>query len=190
MEDALREYRREKAGTVHTYTVNNSYGVYDYYKYYRHNRPKDRSYYKMNEAQYYKLIRTVNEYLIDLLFQNKRLELPDGFGELIILRRDSKVIIKDGKVKTNRPVNWDATIRLWFEDKEAEKNKTLVRWDVDHVTTIKYLRTNAKFRNKAFYELQLVRRLKKRLSSLIAEDMETPFFVDTNVDSIISLYNG
>lgn len=196
MEDNQKTYAEYRSKVLssngpHIYTVTNSYGVYDYYKYYRHNRPKDRSYYKMNEKQYYKLIRTVNEYLIDLLFKNMRVELPDNFGELIIQRRDATVSYKNGKVKTNRPVNWEETLKLWFEDSEAERNKTLVRWDVNNVTTIDYKKVYAKFPNKAFYEFQIVRKLKRRLSSLLAETgFETPFFVDYTVDSLKSLYNG
>ena len=186
----LREYRRLKGSPVHNYDVSNSYGVYDYYKYYRHNRPRAKSYYKMNEHQYYKLIRAVNEYLVELLFKNKIVEFPDRLGQLVIQKRNTTVTFKDGKLRTNRPVNWDATIRLWFEDPEAEKNKTVVRWDTDHLTTIVYKKSNTLFRNKPFYEFQVLRRLKQRLGSLINEGgLETPFFVDYTVDSIKSLYH-
>lgn len=187
----LKEYRYSKGSGEHVYAVNNSWGVYDYYKYYRHNRPRERSYYKMNEYQYYKLIRTVNEYLVDLLFSNARVELPDGLGELLILNKPAKVSFKDGKLITNRPVNWDATLRLWFEDPQAEKNKTLVRWDTDNVVNIVYRKTKSSFKNKSFYEFQVIRRIKQRLSSLIAEKaFETPFFIDSTVDNIKKLYNG
>lgn len=187
----LKEYRYSKGSGEHVYAVNNSWGVYDYYKYYRHNRPRERSYYKMNEYQYYKLIRTVNEYLVDLLFSNARVELPDGLGELLVLNKPAKVSFKDGKLITNRPVNWDATLRLWFEDPQAEKNKTLVRWDTDNVVNIVYRKTKSSFKNKSFYEFQVIRRIKQRLSSLIAEKaFETPFFIDSTVDNIKKLYNG
>lgn len=187
----LKEYRYSKGSGEHVYAVNNSWGVYDYYKYYRHNRPRDKSYYKMNEYQYYKLIRTVNEYLVDILLDNARVEFPDRLGELLIINKPAKVAFKDGKLVTNRPINWDATLRLWFEDPQAEKNKTLIRWDTDNLVNIIYRKSNATFRNKAFYEFQVIRRIKQRLSSLIAEKtFETPFFIDTTVDNIKKLYNG
>lgn len=186
----LREYRRLKGSPVHNYDVNNSYGVYDYYKYYRHNRPKDRSYYKMNEHQYYTLIRAVNEYLVELLFKNKIVEFPDRLGQLVIQKRNTTVTFKDGKLRTNRPVNWDATIRLWFEDPEAEKKKTLIRWESDRILGIFYKKNNAVYHNKTFYEFQIIRRIKQRLSQAVKEEaFDTPFFVDSTIDSIKALYN-
>ena len=187
----LEQYRSSKVNPVRKYAVNNSYGVYDYYKYYRHNRPKDRSYYKMNEYQYYKLIRTVNEYLIDLLFKDSRVSLPNHLGEIIIRKSAITVKIENGKVKTNRPINWEATIRLWFEDPEAERNKTLVRWEPDELYGIEYKKNGAIFPNKSFYDLQILRRIKQRLSSLLAEKTyDTPFFIDGTVENIKKLYNG
>lgn len=187
----LEEYRRSKVNPVRKYSVNNSYGVYDYYKYYRHNRPKDRSYYKMNEYQYYRLIRKVNEYLIDILFKERQVTLPNRLGEIIIQKSPATVKFKDGKLKTNRPINWEATIRLWFEDPQSEKNKTLVRWETDEVYGIEYKKNGAIFPNKAFYEIQIIRRIKQRLSSLLAEETyDTPFFIDGTVENIKKLYNG
>lgn len=187
----FEQFKRLKTAKEHKYSVNNSYGVYDYYKYYRHNRPKDKSYYKMSEGQYYKLIRTVNEYLVDILFSNAQVILPNRLGELAIIRMPAKVTIQDGKLKTNRPINWDATIRLWFEDPEAEKKKTLVRWDTSEVLSIDYRKNDAIFHNRPYYEFKVIRKLKQRLSSLVAEsDFETPFFIDGTVDNIKKLYNG
>ena len=148
----IEEYISIHNSGEHKYAVTNSYGVYDYFKYYRHNRPRDKSYYKMNEYQYYKLIRTVNEYLVDLLFKNARVELPNRLGELVIMNNEPRVYFKDGKLKTNRPINWDATIRLWFEDPEAEKKKTLIRWESDRILGIFYKKNNAIYQNKTFYE--------------------------------------
>lgn len=190
-EMTFEEFRKLKVCKEHKYAVNNSYGVYDYYKYYRHNRPKDKSYYKMNEAQYYKLIRTVNEYLVDILFKNAQVIFPNKLGELAIIKTPAKVTIQDGKIKTNRPINWDATIRLWFEDPEAEKKKTLVRWDTSEVLSIDYRKNEAIYHNRPYYEFQVLRRIKRRLSSLLAESsFETPFFIDGTVDNIKKLYNG
>ena len=186
----IEEYISIHNSGEHKYAVTNSYGVYDYFKYYRHNRPRDKSYYKMNEYQYYKLIRTVNEYLVDLLFKNARVELPNRLGELVIMNNEPRVYFKDGKLKTNRPINWDATIRLWFEDPEAEKKKTLIRWESDRILGIFYKKNNAVYQNKTFYEFQIIRRIKQRLSQAVKEEtFDTPFFVDSTIDSIKALYN-
>ena len=43
--------------------INNSYGVYDAYKYYRKNKPKD-SKYILSESEYFNIIRSVNKQLV------------------------------------------------------------------------------------------------------------------------------
>nr|DAU83974.1 MAG TPA: hypothetical protein [Crassvirales sp.] len=34
---------------------------------------------------------------------------------------------KDGEIITNLPIDWDSTLKLWYEDEESYKNKTIVR---------------------------------------------------------------
>lgn len=188
LEERLSARRRD----TRVYTINNSYGVYDYWKYYRKNRPKQRSYYKMTCDQYYKLLRRVNEYLIELLMKNAQVVLPNKMGELVVLKKAAKVVFDEkGKMRTNRPINWDATIKLWFEDPEAEKNKTLVRWDNDEIITIRYRKATAVYNNSPFYNLQVTRAVKRLLASHLVEGtLETPFFVDVNCNNIKALYNG
>lgn len=186
--DRLMGRRKE----TRVYTINNSYGVYDYWKFYIHNRPKQRSYYKMSSAQYYKLLRAVNEYLIEILLKNAQVVLPNKMGEIVVLKKTARVRLDEkGKIRTNRPINWDATIKLWFEDPEAEKNKTLVRWDNSDVINIRYKKATAVYNNSPFYNLQVTRVVKKLIASHLVEGtLETPFFVDVNCDNIKALYNG
>lgn len=188
LEDRLSARRHE----TRIFPITNSYGVYDYFKYYRKNRPKERSYYKMTSDQYYKLLRKANECLMDALMEKAQVVLPNKFGELVIIKKEATVKIdENGKMKTNRPINWDATIKLWFEDPEAEKAKTLVRWDNAEVISVKYRKTTARYENSPFYNLQVTRAVKKKLADHIKnKGFDTPFFIDENHTNIKALYNG
>jgi hypothetical protein len=42
--------------------------------------------------------------------------LPHRLGRLEVRKNAASITIKDGKVKTNLPIDWDATLKLWFED--------------------------------------------------------------------------
>ena len=185
------EYKVMKQGKPGEYEVTNSYGVYDYFKYYRHNRPKDLSYYKMNEAQYYKLIRTVNEYLVDLLFKNAILDFPNRLGQLILMKYPARLTFKDGKLHTNLPIDWKSTIMLWFDDPEAEKKKTLIRHEQEEIYTIAYRKRNMTCRNMPYYDFRPIRKVKQRVAEYANDqDGETPFFFDATTNNINKLYNG
>jgi hypothetical protein len=37
------------------------------------------------------------------------------------------VKFQNGEIKTNRGVDWNATLKLWYEDNDAKENKILVK---------------------------------------------------------------
>jgi len=40
-------------------------------------------------------------------------------GTLEVRKRPTRVAIVDGKLVTNLPIDWDATLKLWYEDEES-----------------------------------------------------------------------
>lgn len=54
-------------------------------------------------------------------------------GRLELRKYDAKIYLKDNKVVTNLPIDWDKTLRLWYEDKESYDNRTLVRMEEKEV---------------------------------------------------------
>ena len=71
---------------------------------------------------------------------------------------------KNGKLVTNLPVDFDKTIRLWYEDEEAHKNKTVVRFEAREGFKIRYDKNMANYNNKIFYEFLPNKELKRELS--------------------------
>jgi len=37
-------------------------------------------------------------------------------GKLELRKKDAKVTYSNGKVKTNRAIDWNTTLKLWYED--------------------------------------------------------------------------
>jgi len=59
-------------------------------------------------------------------------------GSLEIRKKPSRISIVDGKLVTNLPIDWDATLRLWYEDKESFDNKTFVRVENEEIYKVYY----------------------------------------------------
>ena len=134
----INSIKRINESRVHK--VKNSYGVYDGFKYYRKNKPKEHKY-VLNESQYFSIIRKVNKLLGEELINGEDVTLPYRLGRLEIRKYNAKIVIDGKKIRTNLPIDWDRTLKLWYEDKESYKNKTLIKVEEKEIYKI-YLEDN------------------------------------------------
>lgn len=166
-------YEEFKKKVQHTtssrkHKVTNSLGTYDAYKWIRKNnwlnigRP-------LTEHEFYSIIRKVNKYLADDFLKGYDIKLPHRMGSIELRKYDANIYIKDGKVKTNLPIDWNKTLKLWYEDEESYKNKTLIKVEEKEIYKIYYNKRLANYNNKVFYELNINRELKKRVKDSINE---------------------
>jgi len=149
--------------------VTNSYGVYDGYKYYRKNKPKDKKYI-LTESQYFAIIRKINLLLVDRLIQGDDIEFPCGMGKIQVKKYNPTFILKEGKVKTNLPIDWDNTLKLWYEDEDAYRNKTLIKIKERVLFKIVYNKGHANYNNQSYYQYTPNRDLKLRLKRAIKDN--------------------
>lgn len=157
----MDEFRKQvlKINGPRVHKVNNSYGVYDVYKYIRKNKWFDIGQ-PVTEHQFYSIIRRMNNLLADALIHGHDIELPCRMGVIEVRKYDARISIENGKVKTNLPVDWDRTLKLWSEDEEAYKERTLIKMEEKEIFSIFYNRTAANYKNKSFYEFRPNRQLK------------------------------
>ena len=165
-EEFIREVRRLNDTRVHK--VTNSIGVYDAYKYIRKQKWFDIGR-PLKEGEFYRIIRKINEYLADELSRGKEINLPYRMGTLEIRKRPTRISIVDGKLVTTLPIDWDATLKLWYEDKESFDNKTLVRLENEEVFKVYYNKKEANYNNKSFYEFRPNREIQRSLTTHIKE---------------------
>jgi hypothetical protein len=142
--------------------------VYDGYKYYRKNKPKD-SKYIVSESQYFFIIREVNKYLIENLLNQEDIIFPNRMGKIELRKYKPSYKIENNIVKTNLPIDWDKTLSLWSEDVESFNNKTLIRVEEKELFKIYYNKNNANFNNKSFFKFNINRDLKVKLKNKIKE---------------------
>ena len=91
-------------------------------------------------------------------------------GTLELRKKPSRIEIVDGELVTNLPIDWDATLKLWHEDKEAYDEKILVRYENEAIFKILYNKSTATYKNKSFYDFRPIRTIKKQISRLIKDN--------------------
>lgn len=164
----MDDFRRPilKVDGPRKHKVNNSNGVYQAYKYIRKNKWFDIGR-PLTEHEFYTIVRQVNNYLADELLHGHDITLPHRLGRIELRKYDARITINDGVLKTNLPVDWDRTLKLWSEDEEAYKERTLVKMEEKEIFKVFYNRRNANYENKSFYEFEVNRDLKRRLKQKI-----------------------
>lgn len=150
-----------------THKITNSLGVYDAYKFIRKNkwfnigRP-------LTEHEFYQIIRRVNNYLAEELVNGNDITFPNRMGKLELRKRNSlPVIDKNGSLKVTYAIDWDSTLKLWYNDEESFNNKTLVKLPERNIFRVKYNKDIANYENKSFMEFQINRDIKTRLKQKI-----------------------
>ena len=166
VQDFINKVRKIKEPRVHK--IKNSYGVYDGYKYYRKNKPKD-SKFVLSESQYFSIIRMMNNLMAEALLKGEDIILPCRMGRIEIRKSNTSITFDGVKIKANLPIDWNKTLKLWYEDEEAYKNKTLVKIEEREVYKIYYNRNLAEYTNKSFYQFNFNRDLKRRLKVSIKD---------------------
>lgn len=146
--------------------VNNSFGVYDAYKYIRKNKWFNIGK-PITEHQFYYIVRNINNLLADSIIEGHDVNLPCKMGKLEVRKRTASITYTNGKIKNNLPIDWDKTLKLWAEDEESYKKKTLIKMEEKEIFKINYNKITADYNNKSFYEFKANRDLKQRLKQRI-----------------------
>lgn len=166
----MDEFRRKilKVDGPRKHKINNSFGVYNAYKLIRKNKWFDIGR-PVSEHDFYSIIRTVNNLLADFLSKGHDINLPCQMGRLEIRKYNAKITLQENKIVTNLPIDWDRTLKLWSEDEEAYKERTLIKMEENEIFKVYYNRGKANYTNKSFFAFDINRELKKKLKKNIKE---------------------
>jgi hypothetical protein len=148
----------------HHFKVHNSYGTKDAYRWAMKHKQIRRD---LSETNFRVIINALNQSLQDQLLQGKDIKLPESMGRIEIRKYTTFVGLEEGKIKTNLAIDWDKTLKLWYEDKDAYINKTLIRCETNEKFRIVYNKHKAKYNNKIFYDFTPTRDIKLKLKELI-----------------------
>ena len=148
------------------FKVVNSFGVYGVYlhmsrnKWYNIGRP-------VKKHEYYAIIRGVNNLLAQEIMQGNPVTFPSKMGKLELRKFEKGARMVRGRVSNTYPINWGATNKLWKEDEEERRKKTVIRYEVPFIYQVRYNVYNATYKNKGFYKFALNSKIKKALKENI-----------------------
>lgn len=155
-----------KAEEKHHFKVTNSNGTKEAWRWIKKNKWLDIGQ-PITEREFGLIVKAINLSLQDKLLEGKDVVLPNRMGRLEIRKFRAKVDYKDGKVITTLPIDWKSTLKLWSEDEECHKLKTLIRYENSEIFEIYYNKEYANYNNKSFYKFIPTRTFKKRLKQKI-----------------------
>lgn len=160
----------------HHFKVHNSYGTKDAYRWAVKHKLIERD---LSEKDFRKIINGLNQSLQDQLLQGKDIVFPELMGRIEIRKYPTFVGLEGNRIRTNMAVDWDRTLRLWYEDEEAYNNKTLVRCETKERFKFYYNKQRAKYNNKMFFEFTPTRDMKLKLKEIIEnQGFDALLFVD------------
>ena len=143
------------------HSIKNSIGIEDFlYEYLKENKD-------ISSTTIRSIIKNVNLELANNLSFGQEIKFPRQMGSLELRSNNTYVKFKNGKLKTNRMIDWNATLKLWYKDKEAKHKKQLVRLENKKIFSVCYNRGKAKFTNQVFYEFVPNRALKQKIKENI-----------------------
>ena len=155
-----------KAKGTHKFKVTNSNGAKEAWRWIKKNKWLNIGC-PITELQLGTIVKAINLTLQDQLLSGKDISFPNRMGGLELRKFKTSIKYKSNKIVTNLPVDWKTTLRLWWEDEESHRNKTLIRYENKDEFTIRFMRGSANFENKSFYEFISNRILKKRLKDKV-----------------------
>lgn len=157
----------KKVKSSRKYKITGSIGNYDIYKIIRKNKWQNIGH-PVTEKDFYRIIRSMNLAISQQLIDGKEVVLPCRMGSLELRKNLRKVAIKDNKVITNSPIDWNATLSLWYKDDEARQDKIIVRTTNNEIYRIHYDKSKAAYTNKSFYSFSMNRNIKQALKHRIS----------------------
>ena len=166
-EDFIKEVKKVNKERHHK--VTNSYGSKDAFHYYRKIKPTD-SKYVLTDCQYLNIIRSINNELREKLINGDDVLLPEKMGRLELRKTPTKIKFVNGKVKSNLCIDWDATLKLWYDNPVCRNKKQLIKQEVSETFKIHYSKAKANYNNKTFYEFRPNRTLKLGLKDNIKQN--------------------
>ena len=163
-------YEEFRIGTLkanqkkHHFKINNSYGIKDAYRWARKNKFIRK---EISEKDFRLIINAINQSLQDHLLNGGDIKFPELLGRVEVRKYKTYVGLEGDKIRTNMAIDWDKTLKLWYEDEEAFNNRTLIRCESNERFKIIYNKSKAKYNNKTFYEFAPTRQLRIKLKELI-----------------------
>lgn len=164
--NAFREYQNKllRRYDKKQWKIRNSWGS----KYIHRSVDKKHILKSVDECTFMAIVRNINKSLADELAKGTPICLP-YLGTLYIVKKNTRTFRKNNRIITTKAIDWKATHQYWFTDKEAEREKILIRKNVSSYYHITWER--GAFNNCSAFRFRACRDLKAKLKSNINNDI-------------------
>lgn len=115
---------------------------------------------KLTKQQFHDIVLACNTWIIAQILKGLVVPLPCALGSLEIVKTPCK------RKRDNR-INWLETKRLWMEDEECRRNKTLVRFEEEYIYEVLYLSKGSKLKHRKNHYFMTSRLLKRQIKKQI-----------------------
>jgi len=166
--DFIGKVTRRGEKSVRHHKASGSWGVYDAYKHIRRQgwydigRP-------LKEREFYAVVGKMNLLMAEEIAKGNAVTFPCRMGAVETRRVERKAVIRDGCLRVGYPVDWEATLRWWYLDREAMAGKKLLRRHEKTGYRLYYRKFPASYKGRSFYEFRPNRALLKTLFTNIEE---------------------
>lgn len=118
----------------------------------------------MDMKTWREVTNTLNEEMVSDLIDGKLIKLPHDMGSISLRRKPRSVRFdENGKPKINTPIDWGATTKLWSEDENALRNKTLIHFDSSNIYAFVWSKENITYLYANRIEFKPIRTANLRL---------------------------
>lgn len=124
------------------------------------------------------VIKKVNTAIRDKVISGGSVVLPYNMGILELVKYKAKLQIINNKIETNLPIDWNNTLKYWNQDKDAFKNKKLIRIDNKEIFKIRYSKRLCKYKNKNYFNFYPNRQMKIKLKDKIINKETDTLLID------------
>lgn len=166
----LEEFKAANIGTRKNIpnAIRDCWGVYDSYKLIRKNHWYNIGH-PVSEKDFYYIIRNVNKLLVEEFLKGREITFPSSMGKLELRKYEVGAFFDNGRLKISYPVDWEETWKLWYNDRDAYKEKVVVRHQDQWVYKVHYNKYSANYSNKMFYQFKLNQTVRRALSDNIKQ---------------------
>lgn len=161
----------KKVKNKRNHLLKNSFGIKDYYEYYKNNGGN------LNRETYKKVFNLLMIKIGEQLLNLGEFNFHNSFGKLLLVKIKRKFNDYNGKLLPNTPINWQKTLELWCNDKNAKDSKLLIRTNEPYIYRCIYIKSSAKYKNKSIIKFSLCRTLKLKLKKEIEDNKIECFLV-------------
>lgn len=135
----------------------------------------------VTRLEYCKVVNDFNKHIIDLIFDNNEVKLPEKMGTISV--KGKKIITEFdeelGRISNQAP-DYGETKKLWARCPECKERKQMVYHLNEHTNGVRYRffwsRERMIVENKLFYTMVFTRTNKRNLSHLIKGGTE--FYIE------------